>query len=470
MRAFGAALLGTLADMHNWRAVAACATEALQNLQDSADLYLYRGTALVEQRQLDPAISDLKRSRELNERNPAVHYHLSRAYAETGQFSLALQSANRALQIRPDDTRFALMKARLHHQLGEYDTELYYLNALLDTRPDNFEYVRLKALNQIARKEVSAACATIEKFLERSSSHAAALIFCAELNEKLGRDERAEICYRKLHKAPRVSSYAFRAFAGFLLRREDAAGAIEILTRGSQQHPGDISIEIALATAMQALGQNQECVERLTEVLAGNPGTPELQWVLGRSLFALGEHERALECFQQARALETRCNGNSAPTFRWLLAEAYALHELGRTSEAIKLLEGNFSQFEKFENEYAEALGELYERAGHYAKAQIIYSQTLRTAQATPELHYRMARAALADGKKTVLLRHLRAAIEMEPSVVEAVGAEPVFRKHWLSISINRLVGFRLFLGPMRNRLISLVYHLKPAMRLLGKK
>lgn len=443
-------LLDALVEKTNWRAIIACSTEALEAVGENAQLYLYRGRAYLERRQIDRAIADLKRARELAERSVEPHYLLAQAYAMAGRTRHALQSINRAIQLKPDDSRVMLLKAYLHHKQGEFETEANYLALLRETNPTEFDYVRLTASNLIARGKVDQACTTVEDYLRQRADHVPALLLCADLSEKAGRTERVRECFTKVHSALRPGDYAFRAYAAFLLREQDSEAAAELLTKGCALYPDDPGLHSGLATALQATSRHEQCVTVLREFLANHSVTPELHWLLGRSYFALGQHEDAVAQFQQARNLETQCNGNSAPSFRWLLAEAFALYRLERTGEAIKLLETHIAQFTKYEREYAEALGELYEAAGHLAKAQAIYSQALQLDPDAAMLHFRMARATIADGKRSVAIRHLRTALALDSALRTTVIQDPVFQRHRLYLAASRVVGFGFVFLPLR--------------------
>lgn len=439
-------LLSVLLETRQWRPLAAFAAEAAEAGASDYAIHVYHGISMLEQHLPAQALPALRRARELNDRDAEVHYLLARAYADSGKFRQAAASASRALQMRPDDNRVVTLKACIHRRLGELETELYYLNLLLEKRPDDFDIVRLKVHNQLSRHQNVHACATLEHFLQRVPGHTAALLMCAEVAAQLARTDLALLCYRELLACTnaKLPAAVYRSYAEYLLKRANTHEASEILERGCRTHPDDATLLCYRTAALQNLGQHSLCIEELNAFTARHKPTPEIHWLMGRSLLALEQYEESLKCFQLARTQDTRCNGSSAPSFRWFLAEAGALRHLGRTAEAIRLLERNIVQFEKYKFEYTQALGELCEAMGAYAKAQVVYSQGLRQSPNSAVLHYRMARASFSGAKKTVGMLHLRRALDLDPQLATTVLADPVYGRLWHSIQINRIVGFRL--------------------------
>jgi tetratricopeptide (TPR) repeat protein len=436
-------LLDIHASRREWPAVAAHATQAIEGGNETSDLYLVRARALLEQRRVEDAITDLARARELDPRNAEVHYLLARALSERGRLRHAVTSVGRALQLNSSDKRFLLLKASLHHQLGEYDLELQYLNLLLNDSPTDYQLVRMKADNQVARGRLSDAANTISRFLAQEPDHPRALLLMASLADQLENHGVARDFYEKLFRVRPVSARAYLSYSSFLMRHSETAKAAEILEAGAAAYPGYAALETARAAALQSLGQHEQCARHLTAFLTKSRQAPEAHWILGKSLFALGRYREALESFQKARKQDTQCNGNSAPSFRFLVAEAYTLHNLHRTHDGIRLLEHHISQFERYGQEYHEVLGELYEFTKAYAKAQAVYAHGLRKYPQSPTLHYRLARAAAAHGKKKVALRHLAAALALDANLHQAAATEPAFHRYSLSLTMNRLLGFR---------------------------
>jgi tetratricopeptide (TPR) repeat protein len=427
----------------NRAAVIAHATEAISAGIRDAEIYQHRGRAYLEQRRVDQAITDLRHARDLDDQSVGTHYWLARAYVEAGRLRQALYCAGRALQISPRDRRIIFLKAQLHRQLGELESEHQYLKTLQAGQPLNFEITRLLVRNYLARHKPGAALATVDAFLHRKPNHMGALLLCAELSEAHGDPAQAVWCYRQVLRQPRAEARAHTAFADFLMRQSDTPGAAAVLEAAAELFPGDLSVLLRQAEVLQRLARFDESVTILEQALRDHRPTPDMYWVLGKGLYAMQRYDEALEAFHAARDLETRCNGTAAPSFRCLVAEVCTLHHLGRTGEGVRLLEKHFTQFEHFERECHELLGELYEQMGEPERARRHYEHSIEKFGESAAVRYRLARCAASLNLKALALHHLGAAIRLDPSLAETASNEPVFQRYVLSLSMQRLMQFR---------------------------
>src|SRR5690606_20779703 len=144
-------LLDTLTEMDQPAAVIAAAGEAIQSGVEQAFIYLYRGRALLHERQYNEAILDLRRSRTLDDRDPETHFLLAQAFAERGRLKHALLSINRSLQLLPGGRKALMLKARVCHDLKDHEEEIQALNQLLRLDPDDFRIVQSKVENLLCR-------------------------------------------------------------------------------------------------------------------------------------------------------------------------------------------------------------------------------------------------------------------------------------------------------------------------------
>ncbi|MGI8906980.1 MAG: tetratricopeptide repeat protein [Candidatus Sumerlaeaceae bacterium] len=435
-------LLETLTEMDNGPAVIAAAGDAIESGNDSSEIFMLRGRALLDDRQYDAAITDLRRARTLNERNGEIHFLLARAFAERGRLKHALLSVNRALQVAPKEKRSLLLKARLHHQLAEFEQEGQLLNLLLQESADDFRLVKLKVENLLARHMTAEASASVDAFLGRAPEHRRALLLSAELSERVGDLAASRRRYACLFMQRPISARSYLSFAGFLMRRAEIEPAARLLNEATCEHPQDVALQMLKAVVLQMVERHAECLSHLYEFMRGGMAPPEVHWLLGKSHFALGQHANALEHFQTARQKGAGSLGVSAPIFRCLVSEAYCLHQLGRTAQGIQLLEENWSGQDPFACDYHEVLADLYIQTRAYAKAAAVCTKGIERFSESPLLHYRLARCSAALGRKPATLRHLRTAIDLNPQLVQAAKVDSIFQRYALSLSMNRLVKY----------------------------
>jgi len=439
-------LLDTLTEMDQPAAVIATAGDAIQSGVELAFIYLYRGRALLHERQYNDAIMDLRRSRTLDDREPQTHILLAQAFAERGRLKHALLSTNRTLQLLPGDRRALILKARICRELQEHDEELNALDQLLRKDTNDFRIIQLKIENLTRRDLVAEAAQCVNKFLLVNSSHRSALLLSAEISEKGGQIDLARQRYTALFSQSTISSRTYRAYAGFLLRQGEKIKAATVLDRAAIAHAGNADIQTLRAIVLQMLDRHQECINHITAYMSAFSTPPEMNWLLGKSWYAMKNYAAALHSFQAARLAGAGANvGPDAPEFKCLMAEAYSLHHLGRTVEGIALLEEHGRRFENFSREFHEILAELYNHICAYSKACAIATEGLQRFPDSPVLHYRLARCSAALRRKKIALRHLALAIELDPSLVNTACKDNRFQWYALSPTLNRLLNYYFY-------------------------
>lgn len=436
-------------------AVVAMASEALELGTEDPRLYLARARHLLAQHRLDDAITDLRAALALDERLFEAHLLLAQALGSTGKLRAALQHAARATHLRPNDRAALLLQADLHRLLGEIEAETRCLATLLAAAPRDFALLQRQVKNLLALKREDDVFATLDQFLSHEPHHQAAWLLYAEAAEQLANEGAAWRAYRRLLGLGRVSVAAYLAYAAFLVRRHRLEAAANVLDAATAHYPHEATLQACRAAVLQNLGRPAEACHHLETYLRSAPPSGEILWLLGRAYYMLGHYGRALDAFRRARELAGASERLAAPTFQCLLAEAYTLHHLGRTHEAIALLENNFGQYSHHQTDYFEALGELHEFAGHHAKALMLYGRGLESEPARASLHYRRARllARLRSWRRA--LESLRQALDSDPSLAAHVRREKLFRPLWLLPAFHRLLGHERLLSAARRVLLA---------------
>lgn len=137
---------------------------------------------------------------------------------------------------------------------------------------------------------------------------------------------------------PRLPGFCFRGRVHEQIVREGAPAEREdtgarILHRGYQAH----ALE-----GREKLRRNRRLV---TAAIEDDPGDPYLWFHLGRTEFVAGEHRRAWEASE--RAIELLAGGTEPYLGTLYETAGYALRELGRSAEALRLLRTVEARFQR---------------------------------------------------------------------------------------------------------------------------
>jgi tetratricopeptide (TPR) repeat protein len=422
-------------------AVGPLVTEAIENGVADARLYLARGRYYLAHHQLDKAVDDFRAALELNDRFFEAHLMMAQALAAQGRLRQALRHATLAVRLRSNDRNALLVKAELHRLLGEEEAENQCLTVIIANSPRDFGLVQRKVRNLLALGQYAEAFTTLDQYLHYRPRHSAGWLLYAEVAEKMGNEGAAWRAYRRLLGLGNVPVAGYLAYAAFLVRQHKLELAADVLQAGAAHYPAESTLQSCRAAVLQNLGRAAEARQHLQSYLESAQPSGEILWLLGRAHYMLGEYEQALEAFRQARSLVSDRHGAAAPTFPCVVAEAYTLHHLGRTNEAIRLLERTFGQYERHETEYFEALGELNEFAGNYGKALTLYARGLQREPHQAPLHYRIARVLARLHSWRAALEHLRLAVGFEPQLAINARQDKLFRPLWLMPAFHRVVG-----------------------------
>jgi tetratricopeptide (TPR) repeat protein len=102
-----------------------------------------------------------------------------------------------------------------------------------------------------------------------------------------GQFAEAGKAFRRATQSAVDADAAFRALALMHLRIGEPAPAVTILTALAGRHPKDVALRQLLTQALLAAGQPDQAVQELEEARAGNPGDPELAFLLAAGYLRL---------------------------------------------------------------------------------------------------------------------------------------------------------------------------------------
>lgn len=440
-------LLELLTENDQAEAIIAAASEAIEAGHENSVIYHVRGREYLRARRIEQAITDLKRARVLDDRDPDNHFLLAKAYLEKGRAKHALISVNRCLQLVPQERAALVLKSHVHHVLGDYRTELELLNELLKDSPEDWRMARQKAEALLALDNPQEACRVVDDFLSHVGNHRRALQMAAMLREQCGRMAEARQAYEALLKHKPISSRTYQRFAHHLINCGETTSAAQTLHQGCLAYPEDVALTSLRAMVLQRLEDHQTVVDFLSQFFQIHPGCPaEIHWLLGVSLYSLGRPHEAVIEFQVARrkglvTAHGAGTGLGIPGYHCLLAEAQALHHLQRTAEAVRLLERSQDAFHGDGIRlYLFALGKLYYNSGGLAKAESLFSDGCRLFPEDPDLHFAAAQVRAQRRQKAEAVHSLQIALRLKPDWVARVRLDPAFRSLGWNLDYNRLV------------------------------
>jgi tetratricopeptide (TPR) repeat protein len=257
------------------------------------------------------AARDARRAGNLDEAEARLkEYESRRGDPEAARQEWLLLRAQRGEKAAQKELRAALKEKRIDVSLG--------FEALTRGYITGFRYAD--------------AAAALDEWLEREPKSADALLLRAQRRADLGQLDDAEADFsRALEIQPDRWDVRLRLAEVMCEQHkyDEAASHFVALRKSRKDEPGPV---LGLARCRSNLGDNEEAVKLLDDLLAKQPKLADVLRERGRLAEILNEHEKAEACLRKAKA----ANPHDHLADLWL---ELCLAQLGRKAEAMKLAE-----------------------------------------------------------------------------------------------------------------------------------
>jgi tetratricopeptide (TPR) repeat protein len=241
---------------------------------------------------LDSAIKLFNRSLELDSRNAPAYAGLATAYwfkyerlAESALAGLAVENAQRALELDGDSEAALVTMGRVLVGTGEYEQAVVHLDRVVESNPRNGE-----AFELLAR-----ACSS------------------------LGRPADAESAFRKAVNLRPSDWTIYKQLGLFYANQSRFDDAIENLRTVTQLSPDNAQGYVNLGVVLYQAGRLDEA-RQMFEISLGYERRPSALTNLGTLLFEQGDYAKAAEYFREAverRPTNYQLWGNLGSAYYW---------------------------------------------------------------------------------------------------------------------------------------------------------
>ncbi|MCI0521963.1 MAG: tetratricopeptide repeat protein, partial [Chloroflexi bacterium] len=337
-------------------------------------IYMQRAIGLAETGRMAEALQDLEQARAANPQLPEAHYNLAILYAETCSPALrseeAVESAEEAVRLRPEDIPSRRLLAGLYAQQGDLSRALQSAQAALELDPKDAETLLLLASLYAAtgsEKEVRAT------YTEAIAIRQAALageggetferrIALGDAYLQSGDLEKAGQEYQQADNLKPGDPNIHRGLGSVALqsnRLEEAADQFQRWTESDAQNSSAFTL---LGLTYLKLGRKAEMLAAFDQAASLSPCDPAPRLLLGGHYWTQGDQAKATAEYSQAAQLQPQ-----NPTSLYLLGVTQ--YFLGDTEEAQSAL----SQAVALDPSLSQAryaLGSLYYQQGEYAQAR----------------------------------------------------------------------------------------------------
>ena len=316
------------------------------------------------------AIAALERALAKDEQSALLHRMMAEILVRNGELDRAVEHAQRARELAPDDPSVRSILAQLYRiQQNSAGAE----KLLLDEKGDPIDEEAAWLLYQIYLEgnQLDAGLGVANWMTKQNPDEPRGWIALANVYEKQEKPLDAEKALRKSLEVDPANLRIYAALARSMRNRGDKDGAIGVYREMLHQAPDDHSTLAALAEAQI----NDEDVEGATETLerieASYPNDLETVKRLGYLLYEGHRFADAVKRFERVLAASPR-------EYEVAFFNGVALRRLNRDDDALRAFERVAAHHEY----YAEArtqIAAIHERHGRYAEALAEVERALAT-------------------------------------------------------------------------------------------
>jgi tetratricopeptide (TPR) repeat protein len=200
--------------------------------------------------------------------NPSELYKLSVEQMNKGDYPIAMNYINRAMQEDSTKNDYVLQKAMLCYHLHKYEEAIRYCYTIQKTEPDNPRVLLLRGLIGLTTKSYGGAIFLFGKVIKSSGD----------------KDCRCK-AYLYRGKVFLETDKVNEAFADF-----NAANALQ---------PDSLDILMAFAEAYVKVNQPDEAITKVLKITSRHPAYANAYKMLGNIYYHKKENEKALEAFHK---------------------------------------------------------------------------------------------------------------------------------------------------------------------------
>ncbi len=362
---------------------------ASENPQPAAELVFFQRAGLYSQENLyTEAAADLEQAIALAPKVYESWYNLALAYSETcdpaRQLDQALEAAQTAINLRPDDVAAKILYASLALQAGQATQALTILDETKRLDPQNLDVLQLlgdvyHALGkqEEARSVWSQVLSSLGQAAGDGLDPLEQQLVSGDVYLKSGDADLALAAFQNAQTITADDPGVYQGLGGVYLLKEDYSAAVQAYERFAELDPANSFASISLGIAQQRAGQRDAAQQSYQHAANLNAciATPHL--LLGGIAAEAGDFPEAEQAFQQAVDLEPQ-----DPDSLYLLGVALLLQD--KLDEAASALEIAI----QLNPEYLEAhwaLASVYYDLGSYDQALLEWQITDRMDPQQPQ-------------------------------------------------------------------------------------
>ena len=269
---------------------------------------LTKAAQWVDQGRFAEAVPHIRRVLEDNLLDARLWHLLSLAQLGLGQLEQALASRKKTIELQPEDVVHWIRMAHLQLALGDREAAAAALDQAVAVDPDDGEIYLLRARLAADAGDFERALLECRQARLRDPTRHTAMSFSAagSLYDRLNRPRDAKEAYERAYAADPLDSGALLGLARVAAREGRSRRATEVANRILPGETQWFSSRLLVARAYLDLGEGENAIRTMTDMIAALPGHARPQNNLGNVYFRLDRLDEAVAAYETALKLNPR--------------------------------------------------------------------------------------------------------------------------------------------------------------------
>ncbi len=219
------------------------------------------------------------------DQDPAIYYALSKNYSLLGKHSLAIDAAREAVKRAPDELTYRRNLADVYVMAFEYDAAAEQFEEII--RRDSSQIEPWYNLARICQpRKPLRALEVYEQIIQRFGPEWDVLLQIAEINNKLGKFDRAAAALREMSDLDPANKALKESLAQTYVQAGDYDAALAVYTELREFNPDDVSILAEIAGVHLARGQTTQATDEFEQILGRDSVNVDIKMHIGEMYFS----------------------------------------------------------------------------------------------------------------------------------------------------------------------------------------
>jgi tetratricopeptide (TPR) repeat protein len=382
---------------------------AVKNDQQDVQLQLALARVAEMKGDRNTATTSFRAAEKLAPGNIEVQIGLAGLANQIGDAAMLSQIADKTLAMHPEFAQAYLWRGIAESSQKQYEKAETDLQTALTKSPNSASVYTALGQLRLRQNHFPEGTAMLEKALEKDPNEVTALnnIVEVDLSQKQPDKALARV-QQQIAKSPKNPVF-YTMLGSLQLRQKDFNGARDNGKKAMDMNPSDESAVNVYASAVTALGNNDEAIATWEKWSAAHPKDGDTLARLGVLEDAKGNQSKAIDYYKKALQINPT-QGLAANNL------AYAMVSTGQNVDLALSYAQTARRVLPNSPDTADTLGWVYYNKGTYYSARDLFEEALKTSPDNASINYHLGMTYNKLGKKADAVTHLKKAVAVDPN------------------------------------------------------